>query len=76
MVVYSYYVLDIVHKGHLHYMRTAKTIAGKDGLSIVGILTDEAVIEKKPRPAMSFEERLDLTAAIRYNDVVVIQETY
>lgn len=76
MVVYSYYVLDIVHKGHLHYMRTAKAIAGENGLSIVGILTDEAVMEKKPRPAMPFEERLDLAAAIRYNDVVVTQETY
>lgn len=76
MVVYSYYVLDIVHKGHLHYMQTAKAIAGKDGLSIVGILTDEAVMEKKPRPAMSFQERLDLAAAIRFNDVVVLQATY
>lgn len=76
MIVYSYYVLDIVHKGHLHYMRTAKAIAGKDGLSIVGILTDQAVMEKKSRPTVSFEERLDLAVAIRFNDVVVPQETY
>ena len=41
MIVYSYYVLDIVHKGHLLYMQTAKSIAGKNGLSIVDILTDE-----------------------------------
>jgi len=74
--VYSYYVLDIVHKGHLHYMQTAKAIAGEDGLSIVGILTDGAVMEKKPRPTVSFQERLDLAAAIRFNDVVVPQETY
>jgi len=74
--VYSYYVLDIVHKGHLHHMQTAKAIAGEDGLSIVGILTDEAVMEKKTRPTLSFEERLDLASAIRFNDVVVIQETY
>ena len=46
IIVYSYYVLDIVHKGHLLYMKNAKAIAGKDGKSIVGILTDEAVMEK------------------------------
>jgi len=76
VVVYSYYVLDILHKGHLHHMQTAKAIAGENGLSIVGILTDEAVMEKKPRPTVSFQERLDLAAAIRFNDVVVLQATY
>lgn len=76
MIVYSYYILDIIHKGHLHYMQIAKAIASENGLSIVGILTDEAVMEKKPHPTLSFEERLDLAAAIRFNDVVVVQETY
>ncbi|MFH1850924.1 MAG: adenylyltransferase/cytidyltransferase family protein [Candidatus Neomarinimicrobiota bacterium] len=75
-VVYSYYVLDIVHKGHLLMMKNAKAIAGEDGKLIVGILTDEAVMEKKARPVLSFEERMDLAAAIKYVDLVVPQETY
>jgi phosphoenolpyruvate phosphomutase len=75
-IVYSYYVLDIVHKGHLMMMRNAKAIAGEDGKLIVGILTDEAVMEKKPRPLLSFEDRIALAAAIKYVDVVVAQETY
>jgi cytidyltransferase-like protein len=75
-LVYSYYVLDIVHKGHLLMMRNAKAIAGEDGKLIVGILTDKAVMEKKPRPVLSFEDRMDLASAIRYVDVVVAQETY
>jgi FAD synthetase len=75
-IVYSYYVLDIVHKGHLMMMRNAKTIAGKDGKSIVGILTDEAVMEKKSKPLLSFDDRMALAAAIKYVDVVVAQETY
>jgi len=54
-IVYSYYVLDIVHKGHLLMMKNAKAIAGEDGKLIVGILTDEAVMEKKPKPTMPFE---------------------
>lgn len=75
-IVYSYYVLDIVHKGHLEMMKNAKAIAGKDGKLIVGILTDEAVMEKKARPILSFDERIELARAIKYVDLVVAQETY
>jgi phosphoenolpyruvate phosphomutase len=75
-IVYSYYVLDIVHKGHIMMMRNAKAIAGEDGKLIVGILTDKAVMEKKPKPLLSFEDRIALADAIKYVDVVVAQETY
>ena len=75
-LVYSYYVLDIVHKGHLKMMENAKAIAGEDGKLIVGILTDEAVMEKKSKPILSFDERFDLANAIKYVDLVVAQETY
>lgn len=76
IIVYSYYVLDIVHAGHLVQMKNAKAIAGEDGKSIVGILTDEAVMEKKKRPILTFPERMELAAAIEYVDAVVPQETY
>ncbi len=75
-LVYSYYVLDIIHKGHLLMLKNAKAIAGEDGKLIVGILTDEAVMENKKRPVLSFEERIDLAASIKHVDVVVAQETY
>ena len=75
-IVYSYYVLDIVHTGHIVMLKNAKAIAGKDGRLIVGILTDEAVMEKKPKPILSFPERMQLAASIKYVDVVVAQETY
>jgi len=75
-IVYSYYVLDIVHKGHLKMMENAKAIAGKDGKLIIGILTDEAVMEKKRKPILSFDERFDLANAIKYADLVVAQDTY
>lgn len=76
-IVYSYYVLDICHRGHLLQMKNAKEAAGPDGLSIVGILTKEAVLEKKPKkPILSFNERMNLAQVMRYNDVVVPQEQY
>lgn len=76
ILVYSYYVLDIVHEGHLLMMRNSKAIAGEDGKLIVGILTDEAVMEKKPKPVLAFEDRMNLASAIKYVDLVVAQETY
>ena len=75
-IVYSYYVLDIVHRGHLAMLENSKAIAGEGGKLIVGILTDEAVMEKKNKPILSFDERFNLARAIRYVDVVVPQETY
>ena len=75
-IVYSYYVLDIVHRGHLKMMENAKAIAGNDGKLIVGILTDEAVMEKKSKPILCFDERFDLANALKYVDLVVAQETY
>ena len=75
-IVYSYYVLDIVHKGHLHMMKNSKAMAGENGKLIVGILTDEAVMEKKPKPILSFEERMDLASSIKYVDAVVAQSSY
>ena len=76
-VVYSYYVLDIVHRGHLLQMQNAKAIAGQDGKSIVGILTKEAVLEKKPKkPILSFDERMNLAQSIKYVDFVIPQKTY
>ena len=58
-------------------MKAAKVLAGNKGISIVGILTNEAVRERKKRkPILSFFERIRLAEAIKYNDCVVAQETY
>jgi len=76
-IVYSYYVLDLIHKGHLLMMKNSKAMAGKDGKLIVGILTDEAVLEKKPKkPILSFDERIDIARSIKFVDAAVPQETY
>ena len=76
MIVYSYYVLDILHDGHVEMLKNAKAVAGPDGLLIVGILTDEAVMQKKPKPILGFGQRLRIAQAIKYVDLAVAQETY
>lgn len=75
-IVYSYYCLDILHMGHLIDLKKSKEVAGPDGTLIIGILTDEAVMEKKSKPIISFKERFEIAASIKYVDKVVPQETY
>ena len=76
IVVYSYYVMDLIHKGHLEMLRNAKAMAGPTGRLIVGILTDAAVMEKKPKPLTCFDDRVELVRSIECVDLVVAQETY
>ena len=42
-IVYSYYVMDLLHTGHILMLKNSKAIAGPEGRLVVGILSDEAV---------------------------------
>jgi len=73
IVVYAYLCGDILHKGHIEHLKNCKALGDK---LIVGVLTDMAIMEKKPRPAMSFDERFDLVRSLKWVDVAVAQNTY
>lgn len=76
-LVYSYFVLDLVHRGHLMMLKNSKAIAGPEGRLIVGIVSDQAVIDKKGKaPTLKYSERLELAASIKYVDLVVGQKDY
>jgi len=73
IIVYAYVCGDILHKGHIEHLKNCKALGDK---LIVGVLTDKAVMEKKSRPAMNFDERFDLIRSLRWVDVAVAQNTY
>lgn len=73
IIVYCYIVGDILHKGHIEHLKNCKALGDK---LIVGVLTDEAVMEKKPKPTMNFNERFDLVRSLKWVDVTVAQNTY
>lgn len=75
-VVYAYVCGDILHEGHLLQLENGKALAGKDGKLIVGVLTDKAVMEKKPKPIVSFRERLRLVKSLECVDCAVPQDDY
>lgn len=71
--VYAYVCGDILHTGHLRFLRNAKQLGD---LLIVGVLTDEAIRERKTASTISFDERLQVVKALRYVDRVIAQRTY
>jgi len=73
IVGYTYVVGDILHFGHIQYLKSCRALCDK---LIVGVLTDKAVMEKKPEPAMGFKERLELVGELKSVDAVVAQEQY
>jgi len=73
IVVYAYVVADLLHVGHIIALENAKKYGDK---LIVGVLTDEATMEKKQKPILSFEERIMLVKALKCVDLAVAQKTY
>ncbi len=62
---------DLLHVGHIRYLRGAKALGGK---LIVALNSDESVrrIKGEPRPLMPEEERAEIVAALSDVDAVVI----
>ena len=73
IIIYAYICGDILHKGHIEHLKNCKALGDK---LIVGVLTDAAIMEKKSRPTMNFDERFDLVRSLKWVDVVVAQNTY
>ena len=72
-IVYAYVVADILNVGHIKHLENSKR---QGDFLIVGCLSDKATLEKKPIPIVSFEERMETIASVRYVDKVVIQDEY
>ncbi len=62
---------DLLHVGHVRYLRAAKALGGK---LIVAINSDESVraLKGEGRPIMPAEERAEIVAALEGVDAVVI----
>lgn len=68
---YTTGVFDLFHIGHLNLIRRAKE---QCEFLIVGVNTEELVKEYKGKtPVISFEQRLEIVASIRYVDAAIAQ---
>ena len=62
---------DILHKGHINILKTAK----KYGNVIVGLLTDKAISSYKNIPYLDYEKRKVVVENIKYVKKVIPQKT-
>jgi D-glycero-beta-D-manno-heptose 1-phosphate adenylyltransferase len=62
---------DLLHVGHVRYLRGAKALGGK---LVVAVNSDESVraLKGEGRPIMPAEERVEIVAALADVDVVVM----
>ena len=70
---YAYVVGDLLHKGHRLHLKNCKALC--DYL-IVGILSEKAVLEKKPAPIQSLSDRIEAVMELKYVDCAVCQDQY
>ena len=66
-------VFDLLHIGHINFLRAAKDLVGDQGKLIVAIHADEAVKEHKGnnRPLIPLENRLDFLSELNCVDYII-----
>ena len=73
IVGYAYIVGDLLHIGHLLHLQNCKLLCDR---LVVGVLTDEAAMEKKSCPTVSFDDRIRLVSQLKPVDAAVSQASY
>ena len=73
IIGYAYVVGDLLHVGHLLHLQNCKHLCDQ---LIVGVLTDEAAMDKKDRPIVSFDDRIRLVSQLKPVDATVPQMSY
>ncbi len=69
-IVFTNGCFDIIHPGHTHYLKSARSMGD---LLVLGINTDESVRKLKgpQRPILNEEERIEVLLSLRWVDAVV-----
>ncbi len=72
MIIYTGGTFDILHFGHINFLKKCKNIAGPEGKVIVSLNTDEFIQAYKGKaPIMTFEERKRSLEEIGFVDEIV-----
>lgn len=71
-ILYTGGTFDLLHAGHINFLKQCKSVVGYDGKVIISLNTDEFIYEyKKQYPVMNFTERRDVLLGCKYVDEVV-----
>lgn len=70
IIVYSFVVADILHRGHIIHLEKAQQLGD---FLIVGVLDGNTVKSYKRKPIMSMEDRMKIVSKIKGVDLVLPQ---
>jgi|YelNatPaOPRAMG01_1025707.scaffolds.fasta_scaffold36931_2 FAD synthetase len=72
-VVVASGVFDIVHIGHIKYLKKAKQIAGKNGILLVVLARDKLVEKTKgKKPIINEKGRKEIIESLKFVDKVIL----
>lgn len=71
-IVYTSGTFDLFHYNHLRMINYARALGD---ILIVGVSTDELVSSYKAKPAIPFNERMQIIEALKTPDIVIPQHT-
>ncbi len=71
-IVYTSGTFDLFHYNHLRMINYARALGD---ILIVGVSTDELVSSYKAKPAIPFDERMQIIEALKTPDLVIPQHT-
>ncbi len=71
-IIYTSGTFDLFHYNHLRMINYARALGD---ILIVGVSTDELVSSYKAKPAVPFDERMQIIEALKTPDLVIPQHT-
>ena len=68
---YTTGTFDVVHKGHIEFLKACKKMIGPNVRLCIGLTTDELAYRQKRKPILTYEHRRDILIEFPYVDVVI-----
>lgn len=72
MIVASSGYFEILHAGHIEYLRKAKELAGRDGTHVVILNSDAQCLKKKGKVVMPCANKISILKELRCVDTVIV----
>ena len=74
-IVYTGGTFDLVHSGHIRFLKACRRVSGVNGRVVVSLNTDAFIEQYKgSAPIMTFDERKEILLGTKYVDEVVANE--
>ena len=73
MIVFTNGCFDVLHVGHVRFLKYCRSLVGPNGELVVGMNSDDSVrgLKGKDRPLNSYQDRMEILSALDPVDRVV-----